>query len=213
MDYRRNEDRLCSTDPRIGAKYNHVFTVDNISEESEPVIEPVTLQEVKDYIRLEGFTPDDDSPSDQFDFDDELILEMIAEARQWVETFIGLNLIPRTLQVTALNQAGYLELPGPVVDVTAIVITKENSDVIPVEQYKFIGKEFPKLVTTYIDRLMFTYAAGYAVGAVPKGLKTAIKAYVAYAYEHRGEETDDKALTASARRKAAPYRRYKGVFS
>ena len=205
MDYRRNEDKWCLPGTRIGARYNHIYLVENVGEDSSPVTEPVTLQEVKDYIRLEGFTPDDDSPSDQFDFDDALILDLISEGRRWVEKYTGVSLIPKQLQVFLLNQAGMIELPGPVTG--AIVITKENSDVIADTDYKLIGTQFPKLVTRFDYRLQLDYAAGYTVQTIPAGLKDAIKAYVAYAYEHRGDEMDDKALTESAARKARPYRR------
>lgn len=206
-DYRRNEDKLCSNGARIGARYNHIYLVENTSEDSSPVTEPVTLQEVKDYLRLEGFTPDDDSPSDGFDFDDALILDLITEGRVWAEAYTGLHLTPKTLQVIFLNQAGFIELPGPVTG--AIVLTKENSDVIPDTDYKFIGTQFPKLVSTFESRLQADYEAGYTDQNIPAGLKDVIKAYVAENYEHRGDEQPDKALTERACRKARPYRRLK----
>lgn len=205
MDYRRNEDKWNIPGTRVGARYNHIYLVENIDEESAPASEPVTLQEVKDYIRLEGFTPDDDSPSSGFDFDDDLINDLISEGRRRVEKYTGVSLIPKRLQVFLLNQAGMIELPGPVTG--AIVITKENSDVIADTDYKLIGTQFPKLVTQFDYRLRLDYTAGYNPTTIPEGLKTAIKAYAAYAYEHRGDEMDDKALTESAARKARPYRR------
>lgn len=113
MDYRRNEDKWSIPGAKVGARYNHIYLVENVDEESGPVVEPVTLQEVKDYIRLEGFTPDDDSPSSGFDFDDTLIEELITEGRVWVEKYTGVHLIPKQLQVFLLNQAGMIELPGP----------------------------------------------------------------------------------------------------
>lgn len=286
MNYRTNEDKQCSDTP-TSARYNHIFNVDDISNESGEVIEPVTLQEMKDYLRLEGFSTDavyvtneepialtlledatsvqDDllidatiltlaregtiytksavvgnrkfvhnettgtvsfenaggvggetlditygysgasSGDDAFDYDNDLLEEMITEARTWVERYTGLHLIAKTLQVVLLNQAGMIELPGPVTG--TIVIENKDGETIDSDTYTFIGSPFPKLESTFSDRLTLEYDAGYTRTTIPKGLKGAIKAYVAYAYEHRGEEIDDKALTESAARKARPYRR------
>lgn len=41
--------------------FNLAYDGENISEDSGPVTEPVTLQEVKDYLRLEGFAGDSSS--------------------------------------------------------------------------------------------------------------------------------------------------------
>lgn len=204
MNHRTNEDRLCNTGRPVGARYNHIYQIQE-NEDSAELVEPVTLEEIKTYLRLEGFTLNDDSPGEDFTYDDALIEELITEARLWVERYTGVYLVPRILTVWLLNQAGYIELPGPVTG--TIVITKENSDVVPAESYTFIGTDFPKLVTPFHDRLQLDYPAGYTVETIPKGLKTAIKAYVSYAYEHRGEEIEDKALTESAARRARPYRR------
>lgn len=285
MDYRRNEDRLC-TGSSTGAKYNHIYLVDDISNESGEVVEPVTLQEMKDYLRLEGFSSDgthiipeepisltllegdftvtdarlvdatiltlaregiiyeksavvgnrkfthnDDtgviafqnagesggegiditygypgtSSNDvAFDFDNDLIEDLITEGRVWVEKYTGVHLIAKTLQVVLLNQAGMIELPGPI---TGPVIIERNEVTVDSSSYEIIGSSFPKLVTTFTDKIVLEYDAGYNLVNCPKGLRNAIKAYVAYAYEHRGEEMDDKALTESAARKARPYRR------
>ena len=200
MDYTRNEDKLCA-ETTAGARYNHIYSVDNISSESGEVSEPVTLEEMKKYLRLEG----DDSPGDEFDFDDELIQDMITEGRVWVEQYTGLHLVEKSLQVVLLNQAGMTEMPGPVTG--TIVIKNEDATTIDSATYKFIGSDFPKLVTPFDGRLTLTYDAGYTPATCPKGLKNAIKAYVAYAFEHRGEEIDDKALQAAASKKARPYQR------
>lgn len=180
-------------------KVNLIHTIENTSEESGST-EPVTLQEVKDYLRLEGY---DESPAGEFDFDDDLIESLITEARVWVEKYTGQSLIPKTLQVVLLNQAGYIELPGPVTG--AIVITDKDGNTIDSSTYNLIGSQFPKLVTTFSNDITLTYNAGYA--QCPDGLKNAIKAYIAENYEHRGDEQPDKALTERAARKARPYRR------
>lgn len=201
MNYRRNEDKWVSDDP-TGAAYNHIYNVDDISNESGEATEPVTLQEMKDYLRLEG--SEDESPGDEFDFDDDLLEELITEGRIWVEKFTGLHLIQKDLQVVLLNQAGMIELPGPVTG--TIVIDDTEGEVIEADSYDFIGSSFPKLVTTFSDRITLEYEAGYTPTTIPKGLKGAIKCYVAYFFERRGDD-NEKAFPESAARKARPYRR------
>jgi uncharacterized phiE125 gp8 family phage protein len=204
MNYRKNEDRLVSDTP-IGAAYNHIYSVDDISNESVEVEEPLTLQEVKKYIRLEGFTDDDSPGDDDFDYDDDLIEDLITEGRVWVEKYTGLHLISKTLQVVLLNQAGGIELPGPVTG--SVVVKNQDGETIDSDEYSLIGSQFKRLESTFDTKITLEYEAGYTRTNIPKGLKTAIRAYVAYAYTHRGEEIDDKALTESAARKARPYRR------
>lgn len=54
---RRNEDQI----PPSSCNYNLIHLVEDISEESGSAGEPVTLSEVKDYLRLEGFGGDSSS--------------------------------------------------------------------------------------------------------------------------------------------------------
>lgn len=202
MNIRRNEDRWVSDSP-IGAAYNHIYSVEDITNESGEPTEPVTLKEMKDYLRLD-VSDDDDSPGDEFDFDDRLIEELITEGRIWAEEFTGLHLIEKSLRVVLLNQAGMIEIPGPVTD-TPIIKDREG-ETVDSDTYVFVGSLFLKLETTFWDRITLEYEAGYTAETVPKGLKGAIKAYVADHFEFRG---DDKAPASNERasRKARPYRR------
>lgn len=190
------------SDPTIGATYNHIYNVEDVSDESGQVTEPVTLAEMKKYLRLDG--SEDESPGDEFDYDDELIEELITEARIWIEGFTGLHLVEKSLQVVLLNQAGGIEIPGPVTG--DIVIKNKDGETIDAEDYVFIGSQFPKLMTTFCDRITLEYTAGYSSETIPRGLKIAIRAYVADHFEYRG---DDKPPSANERaaQKARPYRR------
>lgn len=177
MDYRRNEDKLAYR----AAKNNVLHLVENISEDSGPVTEPVTVLEVKQYLRLEGFQADDDSPADEFDYDDSLIEAMITEAREFVEANTGLHLVPKRLFVVLSNGKGLSKLPGPVTgDITA---TDQYGVAITIEK---IGTEFPKILTPNYALMKFTYDAGYT--AAPEWAKRAIKAYIADHYEYRGDD-------------------------
>ena len=181
---------------------NQIINVDE-DFESGDITEPVTLQQVKNYLRLEGFVSDD-SGEQEFDFDDTLIEAMITEGRMWAEKFTGQYLVPRILNVVLLNQAGKIELPGPVIG--SIVLTDSEADEIDSGNYDFIGTTYPKLETTFDSRITATYQAGFTV--FPAWVVNTIKAYVAWAYEHRGDDE----LPGSPIRAAAiarPYRRVK----
>jgi len=180
---------------------NQIINVDE-DFESGDITEPVTLTQAKNYLRLEGFTSDD-SGEQEFDFDDTLIESMITEARMWVEKYTGLYLVPRTLTVVLLNQAGYIELPGPLSG--TIVLTNEDATVITSTGYTIIGNTFPKIATKFCDRITATYEVGYT-SEFPKWVENSILAYIADHYEWRG---DDKAPAPNERAAqiARPYRR------
>lgn len=168
---------------------NHIINVDE-DFESGDITEPVTLQQTKDYLRLGGFVSDDNGEQG-FDFDDTLIESMITEARMWVEKYTGQYLVPRTLTVVLLNQAGYIELPGPV-DGT---ITWAD-DAEP----EMVGS---KIKTKYGCELTATYDVGYT--EFPKWVENSILAYIAWAYENRGDEQAGSPERAAAI--ARPHRR------
>lgn len=161
---------------------NLIHNVEDTTLDSPPVAEPVGLQEMKDYLRLEG-----DSPADEFDFDDDYLTDKIHEGRQWVESVTGQHVIPKTLTTVLSNQAGGGELPGPVRSITSF--TDSSGNVILPADYEMLGTMFPSLTTQYHCRMTFVYEAGYVTA--PKWVKNAIKAYVAFHYENRGDEQID----------------------
>lgn len=170
---------------------NQIINVEIIHGESPPVTEPVGLQEMKNYLRLEDFENGGDSPSDEFDFDDDLIEDMITEARIWGEQFIGgkdymHSILPRDIEVVLLNQGGDIRIPGPAT--SDILIADQDGNEIT--GAKFIGGKWPKLCTTYCHNVVLSYSIGYT--SAPKWFVNAIKAYVAWAYQHRGDEIDLK---------------------
>jgi len=182
---------------------NQIINVDEDFDSGE-VTEPVTLPQVKNYLRLAGFVSDT-SGEQEFDYDDDILTAMITEARMWVEKFTGQYIVPRSLTVVLLNQAGFIELPGPVVG-TVSFADADDSGIDPTD-YKIIGTVFPKLETKFPCRLTATYEVGYT--DFPKWVPDSVLAYIAFAYENRG---DDNTLPGSPVRAAAiarPYRKVK----
>lgn len=180
----------------------------NVEEDfgSGEVDEPVTLQQAKDYLRLTGFSPDDSGEQD-FDFDDTLINSMIQEAREWVEKYTGQYIVPRSLSVVLLNQAGGMRLPGPVIG--SVVYTNLEAEAITT--LRVVGTTFPKLLSDWVgwgesprtndynysaDYITAAYEVGYEV--IPKWVKNAILAYVAWAFENRGDEQTGSPERAAA---------------
>jgi hypothetical protein len=170
---------------------NRIISQDEDYESGGPM-EPATLSEVKSYLRLQGFTADDDSGESEFDYDDNLLTDMITEARMWVEKFTGIHVVPKTLTVVLLNQAGGCSLPGPVAG--DITITDCRGDAVT--DFSTVGTGFKSLVTCFHDRITVEYDAGYE--SAPSWVKRAILAYIAWHYENRGDEQTGSPVTAAA---------------
>lgn len=154
------------------------------SEESST--EPVSLQEAKDYCRI-GIT--DDGPE---------ITTMIKAARETLELYTRLSLIPRTVTAVICNPEGRIELPfGPITG------TITFADATYESQKEFVGLGFKRVVAPTRDDMEVSYEAGYTDTNIPSDLKEAILAQILYMYEMRGDEsTDTKGICNAAMRLA-----------
>lgn len=159
-----------------------------VTDDSGPVTEPVTLSEVKDYALRQT-----DS------YDDDYITELITEARLWIEQYTGIYIIQREITVALLNQAGGIVLPGPIIG--SVALTDKDGEDIETDDYTLLGSE---IETCFEDRITATYNVGYTTP--PVWVKNAIYAYVAWAYEQRGDDGG-----GSPERCAAICRPYKAV--
>lgn len=164
--------------------------------------EPLTVQEVKDYLRLEGFIDDSESLSSDFDDDDTLISELITSARLGLEEFTGLSFIPKTWKIEFTNLAGDFKIPfGPVTEITSL--TDSDDDLTAITEYT-TTIDLKKLKTPLQADMIMTYEAGYSV--LPKKLKEAMLKEVAYRYTHRGDELDDKGVCLAALNLASSFK-------
>lgn len=180
-------------------KYNLLIDWEDVTGDSGVYEEPVSISEAKDYLRLEGFVDDEDSPSSDFDDDDRFLSEMITSARHRLEMWTGLSFIPKTFEIECTNLAGNYKLPfGPVTSITSVTNTDDTS-----LDYT-TTRNLSRLKTPLQENIIVTYEAGYT--DLPKALKQAILMEVAYRYEHRGEEFDDKGICQAALNVAAPYK-------
>ncbi len=185
--------------------YNETYSIIDVTDESGDYEEPVSLDEMKDYLRLEGYVDDDESTSDDlsdFDFDDRLLADLIRAAREQIEKISGSTIIPKTWQAVINNYVMY-ELPkGPIgaiislYDKDGVEITSTDYHIIGLDG----GRKFIK--TPRQCELTITYEAGYT--DLPYSLKVDIMRLTAYMYENRG---DDAGINKFASQLAGKYRR------
>jgi len=166
---------------------NSEFQIDVVTDLS---VEPVTLQEAKDYMRISSNAEDD------------LIEELITSARERIEKFTGLSLGEKTLKAYWFYYHIPSEIPyGPVTLINSVV---DDNDVDV--EYTARGLQYKVLEAYSTVGLTIEYEAGFAVA--PKGLKLAILKQVSTDYENRENYSIyDQAyeLSSDARRQAMPY--------
>jgi len=176
---------------KVMNKYNLLIDYKDVTADSD-ITEPLTVQEVKDYLRLEGFIDDSESLSSDFTDDDTLIGELITSARVRLEDYTGLSFIPKTMEIEFTNLAGNFVIPfGPVTEITTL--TYSDEDLTAITEYTTTNN-LSKLKTPLYKNMIMTYEAGYAT--LPKGLKLAMLKQIAWDYTNRGDERKDLAMDA-----------------
>ena len=185
--------------------YNAIYSIVDVTDDSGEITEPVTLQEMKDYLRLEGYTDTDESTADSlsdFDYDDTLITELITASREQIEKISASSIIPRTLEAV-INNYRMLELPrGPIGEIISLY-DSEGVEILAAD-YTIIGQTGDRkfLKSPRQCEMTITYEAGYT--DVPMGLKIDIMRLTAYMYENRG---DDSSINRFASQIAMKYAR------
>lgn len=155
----------------------------SISEdyESSPITEPVSLDEAKTYLMMEGFQDVDESTPLDFDGEDDMLESIIAASRKTVERSTGLHLVSKTIRVLHTNLAGDLELPGPWV----AFVSFEDSEGTEVdeEDVTLVGDEFKVLIFPKYENATIEYQAGYESDNLPEDVKEAVLKEILYRYE------------------------------
>jgi len=168
--------------------YNAVISSLDITDESGVFEEPVSIEEMKDYLRLEGYIDFDESTSDNlsnFTGDDALLADLIRGARELVEEKAGITIVAKTWETVLTNQCGMIEIPyGPVLDI--ISLTDEDGNDISSTSYKIVGNKWKYLKHPCFKNMTITYTAGF--DQMPVAIKIDIMRIVAYLYEYRGDE-------------------------
>lgn len=145
------------SDVAYNAVLSATFTDENATE-------PVTLQEAKDWCRID--VTDDDA----------LITRLIKGARKICETYVNLSFITRTVTATIHNGLGNFTLPyGPVTSDVAY-FNLDETDATGYDINNGSG-----------DNVTAVYSAGYPAGELPEDLRTALLCQIAWMYENRGD--------------------------
>lgn len=180
----------------------------DITDESTGDFEyPVSIEEVKEYLRLEGFIDIDESTADDladFDFDDPLIASLIKSSFQYFEKTCWLSLRPKTLQWSFTNLAGNVHFPyGPHADI--IELLDDDGTEITSDNYKVVGITFKRLRYPCYKDMTISMNVGYGTEGLPElpePLRQDIVRLVAYMYENRG---DNHAIEKFASQLASVY--------
>lgn len=159
--------------------------------------EPVTLNEALDFCRIDQNSPDEG-----------LVTALIKAATLQCENYTNRVFIERTYlgefdcqEVSKFERYPFIELRrGPFKSLTSITLEEDGS---PVAVTGVLTKDTPSyarlLFTETLNTadevaypLQVTFVAGYGAAVdVPEDIKTAIKQYVLFLYENRGDVAPD----------------------
>lgn len=164
-----------------------------------PAVEPVSLADVKTYLRIDH--TDDDS----------FLNDLIEAARDAAETYLRRSLITQTWVLTYdENIPFHVDLPhGPVQSITSVVAEAEDTSTVSVNSaaYKLLANDVLR-VEGYVSshKIHVTYVAGYgdAASDVPAPIRQGIIHHVGMIVERREDLAD---LPGGILGLYAPYRK------
>jgi len=142
----------------------------------DPIIEPITLAEAKEFMRIDA----------DYDFDDSIINIIIAANREFLEGELGLSLVPKTglkykFTKPCCGQCVNTYIPyGPVNDISATYITDNQPYTL---ENAGADEYYPYYRLT--NSVNILYDAGDWEGNFPAGLKMALLMLTATNYENR----------------------------
>lgn len=159
---------------------------------TEPTEEPLSIEEVKAHLRVE------------IEDDDDLILNLITSARQYVEAYLKRALITQTWKyyIEDFPDEDYIELPfPPLSSVTSVVYTDYagtattmtvTTDYV-VDTYKepgrvvlAYGQSWPTTTLTVTSPICITYICGYGTPEdIPRAIRSAMLIFISDLYENR----------------------------
>jgi uncharacterized phiE125 gp8 family phage protein len=141
------------------------------------ITEPVTLAEAKNYCRVTT------------NADDNLITDLITQAREAVEKATGLCITSKNVTIWFNNPASNFTIPyGPMDKTTFRLYDDINNTEVLAANYRLIGDKYPSLTFPIWNQLRATYTS--AMSSVPKDLKTAILDQIDFDYENRGADVE-----------------------
>jgi len=156
-----------------------------------PTSEPLTLQEVKTHLRVDG------------EADDSLINSLILSARQYAEKFQSRALLTQTWELTldhfpampfrlplpplqSVDEISYTDYAGNTTVIDAADYVVDTASFLGRIDHAF-GKYWPSVTLRPINGVKITFTAGYGDTAadVPDMTKQAMKVLIGHWYENR----------------------------
>ena len=207
-----------------------------ITVSTEPTAEPLSLQEVKDYLRVEDST------------DERILQPLITAARLFAETHMNRSLMQQTITLNldaAMDQddplyegirtapdlnyfKNYIVLPkSPVQSVTSVKTFDDNDTATTFAATKYYvdtsreparivlrtGETFPTALRV-ANAIEVVYVAGYSSAfAIPEPIKIGMLQHIAYLYEHRGDMYEAASPPNIMKSLYSPYVIYGGLGS
>ncbi|MCK8826403.1 head-tail connector protein [Natroniella acetigena] len=155
-----------------------------------PEIEPVSLEEAKEHLRV------------HHDMEDDLIENnLIPAAREYCEGFQNLSYYTQKLIYTLdVDPDGIIELPRPPLqEIEAVEFKNKDGDIIKVQDYfvdenssRILVDDWPKEEKYPMGAYRITYLAGYdEIDKVSKKVKQAMKLLIGHWYIHREQVVAD----------------------
>jgi uncharacterized phiE125 gp8 family phage protein len=163
---------------------------------------PVTLTEVKAYLRLDT------------DVDDDLLHGFVLSAAQMLEAYLSKTLMEKTWAVTAMPTVDgspmRIELVfDPMIEIVSVMRLQPNGNKDPLKRYRVYPYTRRPIVACHsVQPVEVVYRAGYGriPGQVPATLRQAILMLVAYFYENRTGEQEMPATVVTLVRPFADFR-------
>ncbi len=168
----------------------------SITKTAEPAIEPVSLSEAKEHLRITNSN------------DDSFINRLITSARQISENFTGLGFIQQSYSIfiDEFPKSGVIKIPKqPFLSLQAINIydasdnfVAEDLNLYSIDQIqgRIVLKDgyIAPIAKRKINGIEISFNVGYGTNAsdVPEDIKTAILLLVASMYENRGNNIQEQ---------------------
>jgi hypothetical protein len=136
--------------------------------------EPISLDDAKSYLQVDYFE------------DDKLISRLIHSARQYVETFCGISIIEKEIElIVTINSTPFLLPYGPIKEITLLEVD---------------GQPVTNIVDEYVYDTGTMLEAKYTTGQyhLPEGLEQLIYDILKIYYDARGTAVKIPAMTSHA---------------
>ena len=203
---------------------------------TEPTAEPLSLQEVKEYLRVDDAT------------DERVVQPLIIAARQFAEEHMNRALMQQTITLnldTTIETENplwegmrtapdinyyknYVVLPrSPVISVTSLKTYNDSDTASTMAASKYYvdtqreparivlrtGETFPTALRV-ANAIEVVYVAGYTSAyAVPEPIRMGMLQHIAYMYEHRGDMYEAQGAPTLMKSLYAPYVIHSGLGS